>query len=110
MSNAKTPDTTTDLTNMILDVARLEEKINAITEKLHENTEITQENLNQLQEVRTVLRVMEAKIQHLEKVDEIHDEFIKSSNEDKREWKREIVIALFAFALGLLGKWLFGIS
>jgi uncharacterized protein (UPF0335 family) len=97
------------ITEVVSDVARLEEKINAITDRLKENTEITQENLTQLHEVKTVLRVMEMKIHHLEKTDKEHTEIHEKAQESKREWSREIFIAILAFALGIIAKWVFGV-
>lgn len=102
--------TTEQITEVVSDVARLEEKLNAITDKIHENTELTQQNLTQLHEVKTVLRVMETKIVHLERVDREHRQTHDTEKENKREWGREIGVALLAFALGLLAKWFFGIG
>ena len=101
---------TEQITEVVSDVARLEEKINALTEKLTQNTELTQENLTQLHEVKTVLRVMEMKIHHLEKTDENLHATREKEKDVKREWSKEIFIALFAFALGLLAKWAFGLG
>jgi len=110
MSKGSGPETTEQLTEVVTDVVRLEEKINAITEKLHQNTELTQENLVQLHEVKTVLRVMETKIHHLEETDQEHTERHEKEKDNKQQWARDVFIALFAFALGLLAKWAFGIG
>jgi hypothetical protein len=103
-------DPFTEMTEVVSDVVRLEEKINAITEKLHENTVLTQENLAQLHEVKTVLKVMETKIIHLEETDQEQGQNREKDRDNKREWAREIGVALVGFALGLAAKWFFGIG
>ena len=94
------------ITNLVADLVRLEEKITSLTERLGENTEFTKENLSQLQDLKSSVRVIEIKIQHLENNDISIKEESKSATDNKREWLREIVIVILSLALGGLASWI----
>ena len=106
MSDSLTPQSQIGL---IADVARLEEKINALTDKMSENTEITQANLLLFQEVKTSLKVLETKILYLQKADHEHTAIHDEEKKDKKEWYRRGVFALLAFVFGLIAKKIFGV-